>query len=1557
MIRSRCNPKAQWRKLRRFAQLLFLAAPLLLDASATGRAATSAPDATGGRQSFPVTASPFEEPLVRTASTTRSEDAALTRAITAYARQGVVDDFHPFDRFLATHAKSGWRVALLTDLGLANYHYGHFSKAIAAWEQAWREGRNATEPHAKALVDRALGELARMHARLGHADRLAALLDEVGERPVSGPATEALAGAKEGLWVMRNEPGIAYLCGPMALKNLLLAQGVPVERLAFLDAYRSGPQGVSLTEVARLAGEAGLPFRLVHRDAGEPVPVPSIVHWKVGHFAAILGEADGRFRILDPTFGEEELWVTRRALDAESSGYFLAPAESVARGWRTVDAAEAGAVRGMGFPQGKDTAKGIGQGNVTAHRAVCTAGMCGYNILEMLVSLTLSDTPVGYTPPKGPPVKVTLTYNQREANQPANFSFFNISPKWTLNFLSYIQDDPTNPGANVSRYAASGGSIPYLGFNKATNAFTSETSDAAVLLRGTDPAISYERRLSDGSRELYARSDGAARFPRRVFLSELIDPAGNKVTLNYDGQLRLTSLTDATGRSTIFAYGLANAPLLITEITDPFGRSAKLAYDDKGRLVGITDVMGMTSSFTYDASSLVNSLTTPYGTTTFAFGETPNSRFVEVTDPLDNKEREEWIQPSPGIPAADPAVTIPKGIVQPFNGFLNGRNSFYWDKNAFAVAHGDYSKARITHFAHLATNTNVEANTIESIKYPLESRIWLNYPDQKGAHLTGGLDKPNRIGRVLDDGTTQLRQITYNSLGKPTDVIDPAGRETLIEYDQNQIDALRVLQATPTGKALLAAFTYNKQHQPLTYVDAARGTTSYAYNDAGQLVQVTDPLGNTTKYQYNELGQLTAIIDANGKTATSVSYDALGRVAVRTDSEGYRAGFDYDAFDRVTEERFPDGTTRQYTYDKLDLAAVKDRQGRVTRFDHDALRNLIAVTDPLGRVTRYAYYENGKLKSVTDPNGNVTSFEIDLESRVTARRYADGNKSTNTYESTTSRLKSTTDPLGQVKQLSYTPDDRLAGIDYAKAVNPTPSVRLIYDPSFPRLSSMAHGEGTTVFQYGPVGAPGALLLLSETGPRFNDAVFYRYDALGRVVARDVDTSAESFAYDALGRLTAHTSALGAFALSYLGETRQLAGRHLAGGGFGTDWSYDAKEHDRLAAIASAGARSYQFTATPEDLITRIVETATGGAAPQSWTYAHDDADRLVQGESSGGVRYGYGYDAGDNLTALPGPGGSIQANYNKLDQLTGIAGRSFRYDADGNLTDDGERSYRWDAENRLIGITSKSDPVKQVTFRYDGMGRRLAAVTSTGGTAIETRYLWCGTKLCHARDAEDAVMRRYFDEGEMIVAAGTPLFYAEDQLGSVRDVVAPDGSRAASYDYDPFGNATQSSGRVATDFRYAGMFFESESGLYLTLHRTYDPRTGRWLSRDPLEDEGSANPYVYAASNPIQRIDPEGLQSFPSFGQAPAPQGMSQPDCSDGGSGPAAGRASPATGTSFGAGQFGSQPQLTDATQSTVCIAAIICGLFTIGVAIGPTASPPIDTRPPPGASTVLPIE
>ena len=171
--------------------------------------------------------------------------------------------------------------------------------------------------------------------------------------------------------------------------------------------------------------------------------------------------------------------------------------------------------------------------------------------------------------------------------------------------------------------------------------------------------------------------------------------------------------------------------------------------------------------------------------------------------------------------------------------------------------------------------------------------IWFNYPGQPGPGAggtshPGTLDKPSAIGRILDDGSTQLTQLRYNAVGNVTGIIDPIGRETTFSYAPNQIDLQYIKQTTSSGiPPPIAQFVYNSQHLPERYTDAAGQPTIYSYNSAGQPTTIKDVLGSITTYEYDPLGYLLRIINANGATQASFTYDSFGRVRTRTDSEGH----------------------------------------------------------------------------------------------------------------------------------------------------------------------------------------------------------------------------------------------------------------------------------------------------------------------------------------------------------------------------------------------------------------------------------------------------------------------------------------------------------------------------------------------------------------------------------------------------------------------------------------------------------------------------------------------
>ena len=160
----------------------------------------------------------------------------------------------------------------------------------------------------------------------------------------------------------------------------------------------------------------------------------------------------------------EYVWVTREALEAETSGYFLIPSGKLPQGWRAVEAEEGETVWGKGErprqrsgpSRGRATRPHQEADSVPPTMSDCK-GMAVPRVHLMLVSLNINDEPVGYSPPVGPAVRFSVRYNQREALQPSNFTYSNFGPKWTFDWLSYITDNPFSPAADVTYYIMGGG--------------------------------------------------------------------------------------------------------------------------------------------------------------------------------------------------------------------------------------------------------------------------------------------------------------------------------------------------------------------------------------------------------------------------------------------------------------------------------------------------------------------------------------------------------------------------------------------------------------------------------------------------------------------------------------------------------------------------------------------------------------------------------------------------------------------------------------------------------------------------------------------------------------------------------------------------------------------------------------------------------------------------------------------------------------------------------------------------------------------------------------------
>ena len=165
-----------------------------------------------------------------------------------------------------------------------------------------------------------------------------------------------------------------------------------------------------------------------------------------------------------------------------------------------------------------------------------------------------------------------------------------------------------------------------------------------------------------------------------------------------------------------------------------------------------------------------------------------------------------------------------------------------------------------------------------------------------------------------------------------------------------------------------------------------------------------------------------------------------------------------------------------------------------------------------------------------------------------------------------------------------------------------------------------------------------------------------------------------------------------------------------------------------------------------------------------------------------------------------------------------------------------------DAKNRPASFRDVSTGTL-VECAYDYRGRRCTKKVTVAGTAMRPLTF---------RHAEKSLM----------------LFYAFDGNKNVSDVffLALQNGIGAHYEYTPFGAVTRTakatSSKVdligANPWRFSSEFYDSELDLVYYNYRHYSPALGRWLSRDPIEEQGGLNLYAFVGNVPTSFVDNQG---------------------------------------------------------------------------------------------------
>jgi RHS repeat-associated protein len=235
--------------------------------------------------------------------------------------------------------------------------------------------------------------------------------------------------------------------------------------------------------------------------------------------------------------------------------------------------------------------------------------------------------------------------------------------------------------------------------------------------------------------------------------------------------------------------------------------------------------------------------------------------------------------------------------------------------------------------------------------------------------------------------------------------------------------------------------------------------------------------------------------------------------------------------------------------------------------------------------------------------------------------------------------------------------------------------------------------------------------------------------------------------------------------------------------------------------------------------------------------------------------------------------------------------QQFFYDADGNLLSDGHFTNQWDNENRLVqSLSLASTPAasrRKLNYEYDFSGRRIrkkvfywdTALNNYPSTpAVDIKFVYDGWNLLAELDAaNNAVLFSYLwgldfsgslqgaggvgGLAAVKAADGSAHFPAYDLNGNVIGLIdAETGYTSATYEYGPFGEPLRATGYFAREnpFRFSSKYYDEETGLSYYGYRYYSASVGRWLSKDPIEENGGLNLYAFANNNALIHIDPDG---------------------------------------------------------------------------------------------------
>ena len=274
-----------------------------------------------------------------------------------------------------------------------------------------------------------------------------------------------------------------------------------------------------------------------------------------------------------------------------------------------------------------------------------------------------------------------------------------------------------------------------------------------------------------------------------------------------------------------------------------------------------------------------------------------------------------------------------------------------------------------------------------------------------------------------------------------------------------------------------------------------------------------------------------------------------------------------------------------------------------------------------------------------------------------------------------------------------------------------------------------------------------------------------------------------------------------------------------------------------------------------------------------YSYTYDTRGRLLTVSKNNIEVENYTYDNNGNRLQAIVYGVNTNASYTLDDNLEVYGENTYRYDEDGYLveitTPTETTTYTY---NTLGALTKVQTPTKTINYHLNALNQRVAKEVNG---VITEKYLWANlTTLLAIYDKDDNLVQRFeYADQRMplsMTSNATKYYLHYDQVGTLRAVSDTNHNIIKEITYDTYGNILLDTNKnFKVPFGFAGGLHDKDTKLVHFGYREYDPYTGKWTAKDPLDfSGGDSNLYGYVLGDPVNYTDSLGLYNDPRMNVA-----------------------------------------------------------------------------------------